>query len=117
MSTVMTMKQHDTRPNVKATISRVPEGGSSTPVSLTEASKVFFIMRLKGKTDVDGYKIRAECSLLNPAAGEVEYEWDAEDTNTVGEFQAEFEVEWSDGGIETFPSDGYLTVNIEDDLG
>lgn len=117
MSTTITMKQHDTRPNIKATISRTPPGLSAVPVSLTEASKVSFIMRMKTKNDVDGYKIRAECSLLNPAGGEVEYEWEAEDTDEVGEFNAEFEVEWSDGGIETFPSDGYLIVNIEDDLG
>jgi hypothetical protein len=39
------------------------------------------------------------------------------DTDTAGTYWAEFEVTFGDGRVETYPNRGYLTVNIEPDLG
>lgn len=47
----------------------------------------------------------------------VEYAWQPGDTDRAGLHRAEFEVTYPDGTIETWPSGGYLLVNIVEDLG
>jgi len=49
--------------------------------------------------------------------GTAYYAWNAEDTANAGSFKAEFEVTYTDGSIETFPNDGYITIEIDPDLG
>jgi hypothetical protein len=46
----------------------------------------------------------------------VRYDWSADDTDTIGSYQAEFEVTYADASIETFPNDGYIRVEIIDDI-
>jgi len=46
----------------------------------------------------------------------VRYNWIAADTDTIGSYQAEFEVTYADASIETFPNDGYIRVEIIDDI-
>lgn len=41
----------------------------------------------------------------------------AADVDTVGGFIAEWEVTYAGGGIETWPTIGYLSVSIQPDLG
>ena len=60
---------------------------------------------------------RGSCSITSAAAGEVTYQWGTLDTNTVGTYDAEIEVVWSDGKAETFPNAEYWEVEIVDDLG
>ena len=45
------------------------------------------------------------------------YEWTASDTDTAGDFDAEFEVTLSDGKVETYPNFRNLTISILEDLG
>ena len=47
----------------------------------------------------------------------VKYEWQPGDTDTEGFYDAEFEVTYSDGTVETFPNRGFITVIISPDLG
>ena len=61
-------------------------------------------------------KVDASASIVTPAAGTVQYDWDAADTDTIGSYQAEFEVTYVDGTIETFPNDGYVRVEIIRDI-
>jgi len=49
-------------------------------------------------------------------AGRVRYAWQTGDTDTPGTFQGEFEVTYSTGEIETFPNDGFLAIEIIDDI-
>lgn len=39
------------------------------------------------------------------------------DTDTAGRFEAEFEVTYADGAVETFPNDGFIVVQIGPDIG
>ncbi len=108
------IKQNDTRP--KYVVQLVDNFGEPDqgPVDLTTATAVKLIMAAK----VDGsIKVNDTAAITTPAQGIVTYTWDAADTDTVGEYDAEFEITWGDGGVETVPNDGYLEVRVTDDLG
>jgi hypothetical protein len=46
-----------------------------------------------------------------------EYDFQAGDTDEVGVYKAELEVNWGDGHIQTFPNSGAPTLTIEEDNG
>lgn len=82
-----------------------PDGNA---INLTNATAVKFKM---------ANLVDANAVIVSAAAGTVRYDWAANDTRVAGTFNAEFEIEWSDGRKQTVPNDGYLTVSIERDLG
>jgi hypothetical protein len=102
------IKQNDTSPAMLATL----KDGDEQVVELS-GSTVRFHMRAMGETDVT---VDAAASIYDVDAGQVSYEWSASDTATVGSYQAEFEVTNTDGTIETFPNNGYIRVEITDDI-
>jgi len=101
------MKQNDTQPRMLATL----QDGDGTAINLTGASVRFHMRTLGGSTVVD-----AAATIVTAASGLVRYDWVAADTDTVGSYQAEFEVTYSDTTIETFPNSGYIRVEITDDI-
>lgn len=48
--------------------------------------------------------------------GEISYNWQQGDTAKAGTFKAEFQVNYANGGIETFPNGGYILVTILPEL-
>lgn len=102
------IKENDTVPSIRATL----QNGSGNSVDLINAT-VRFHMRAIGSTTAI---VDASAAIINDAGGIVQYNWDAADTAEVGSFQAEFEVTYPDGTIETFPSSGYIRVEITDDI-
>jgi hypothetical protein len=109
-----TIKQDDTRPvYVVPLVSDF--GGANDPIDLTDATAVKFLMRLQGDTGPP--KVNAPAVITDAAAGEVTYTWDAADTDVAGTYEVEFQITWSDGGVQTIPNDSYFTVEIKTDLG
>lgn len=53
-------------------------------------------------------------SVFEPAI--VAHLWASGETNDPGRYQAEFEVTYSDGAVETFPNSGFITVIIPEDV-
>lgn len=102
------IKQNDTSPAIRATL----RDGDGDVINLTSAT-VRFHMRPIGSTTV---KVDAAGTVVTPAGGIVQYSWSEEDTDTVGAYQAEFEVTYLGGSVETFPNDGYIRVEITDDI-
>tara|TARA_R110000822_G_scaffold95989_3_gene218932 strand:+ start:81 stop:404 length:324 start_codon:yes stop_codon:yes gene_type:complete len=102
------IKQNDTSPALEATL----KDGLGAVVNLTGCS-VRFHMRLVGgnvaKTD-------APATLSVPLGGVVYYQWNGSDTDTIGSYEAEFEVTFIGGEIETFPNNKYIEVEITDDI-
>lgn len=111
------IKQNDTKPTLIAALTETPSGGEAKAIDLTTAAKVNLVVREKGATDPTAPKLKKECAVLDQKGGEIEYAWEAEDTNTSGEFYFEFEIEWEDGSIESIPRQGYYLLDVEDDLG
>jgi hypothetical protein len=103
------IKQNDTSPKIRATL----KDGDGDVINL-EGSNVRFHMREVGGTTT---VTDAAATIVSPASGGVvQYAWVVADTDTVGSYQAEFEVEYGDGSIETFPNNGYIRVEITDDI-
>lgn len=100
--------QNDTYPALSGTCS--DDGGSVPPLS---GASVRFHMKKPGAS---GLKVDDEASILDETTGELAYQWKSGDTDESGKFRAEFEVTYSDGNVETFPSEP-LEVYIRPELG
>lgn len=102
------IKQNDTSPNLTATL--LDEDG--LPVPLISAQSARFHMRNSEGTVV----IDADIIITDAVAATVLYAWQASDTATAGTYQAEVEITFLNGQIETFPNVGYLEIVITDDI-
>ena len=102
------IKENDTTPSLRASLLN----GSGDPVDLI-GTTVRFYMRLMGSNSTT---IDASASVISEANGIVQYDWVDGDTADVGSYQAEFEVTYADGNIETFPNANYIGVEIIDDI-
>ena len=60
--------------------------------------------------------VDADATIVNADAGSVKYVWTATDTATAGSFQAEFEVTYTNGAVETFSNDQSISIVITEDL-
>lgn len=109
------IKRNDLLPVLEAIL----KDANDNPVDLTDATDVVFHMR---EEDGETLKIDGVAGTFgaNRATGKVIYAWrwlDPDfDTDTSGLFLAEFEVTWTGGKIQTFPSRGYISIQIVDDL-
>jgi hypothetical protein len=100
------LKQNDTSP---ALLYRLDPA-----VNLAGATVVFNMRPRGGGTVV----VDREAASIDgdPANGVVRYDWDPADTAAAGRFEAEFEVTYTDGTVETFPNDGFIVVQIGGDI-
>ena len=103
MSHVFYMKTGDTAPSIEATLKK-----NGVPIDLTDATAVRFKM---------GDQLDEAAVIVSPAtSGQVRYDWGANDADVAGVYDAEFEITWTGGGVQTVPSKGFIRVYIEDDL-
>jgi hypothetical protein len=102
------IKQGDTLPDLVATLTD-EHGGA---IDLTNATSVTFIMRQEGRNAV----VSHTATITTPAQGKVTYAWQDGDTDIAGIFQAVFEILFSGGAILTVPTDGFITIEITDDI-
>lgn len=110
MSYDITIKRGDTRYCIKAVLKNL----RGKPVDLTNCIVNFHMVHL-------GLNRKARVSravhIQDAAAGEVWVVWVPGETDSTGIYRAEFEVVYQDGRRETFPSNGYISIQILDDLG
>lgn len=103
-----TIKQGDTSPSLLANLV-LPD---KTPAQLAGSTVLFHMRNSRGT----GSTLVGSATIVNASAGQVRYDWDPADTALVGDYEAEFQVTYSDGKIETFPNDGFLEVSIPEQL-
>lgn len=101
------IKKGDTSPALRATL----RYDDCTIINLTNATAIFR-MRQAGTTSV---LINAAAVIVS-VAGIVEYRWSAPNTATVGAYDGEFVVTYANGKVETFPSDGFIAIEIVDSI-
>jgi hypothetical protein len=101
------IKRHDRLPSIQATLTYP----GSTPVDLT-SSTVKFIMKLPS----GAVKVNAAAVLVTPTSGVVRYDWLAIDTDVAGTYDGEWEVTFSSGKKQTFPTTGYHSIAVVADL-
>lgn len=107
------IKRNDTAPVMEARLL----GKTQQPVGLAGTTVVFNMRSASGSVVIN----RAPVILLDDEAGIVKYEWDAGDTARSGTYQAEFEVTFADGKVETFPksensASNFITVIVSEDV-
>lgn len=106
MSDIIKMVQNDTLPDLEFTIKQ-----DGSVVDLTGATVKFYMKnRDTGTVKING----VACTIVSASAGTCKYVWQSGDTDTVGTYQAEVEVTFSGGTVQT----GYesLTIEIRDDI-
>ena len=104
----ITIKRGDTRNAIKAVL----KDAAGAPVDLTGCEVKFHMAPLNRPA-----VISRAAHIENAATGEIWLVWAPGETDTAGVYRAEFEVVYQDGRRETFPSNGYIGIQILDDLG
>jgi hypothetical protein len=112
------IKQNDTKPLFVVALKDDYGEVSESAVNLTTAGSALFNLRLNG----GAVKVnRGSAAITNAAGGEVTYSWGTADTDTAGDYEAEVEIIWADGKVETFPNGpaagSSWDVTITDDIG
>jgi hypothetical protein len=86
------------------------ENEDNSTVDLTGAS-VNFVMGKKNKLITN-----AKATVTSATSGIVSYQLTQLDTLVSGTFLAEFVVTFANGTVKTYPSNGYITVDVEQNL-
>lgn len=106
------IKQHDQLPPLRSTLE-----DADGPVALDgdPAPAVRFLMRRA----FDGEPVLAGDGAIDPdgGVGAVVYNWQAGDTDSDGDYVAEWEVMLATDKPSTFPTDDYIRIRIARDLG
>ena len=105
------IKQNDLLPVLEANLQDI----NWTPVDLSNASNIVFHLREENDATL---KIEDGVVVIdaNPKTGKVTYSWINTDTDTNGLFLGEFEVTWAGAKKQTFPSVGYISIKVIDEL-
>ena len=103
------VKQNDTVPPLEVFL----KDAYGAPVNVTGAT-IKFSMRVKpaGAVKVNA----ATADIVTAGAGRVKYAWAATNTDTADTYEGEFQVTFSNGGVQTFPNDGHIAIVITDDV-
>ena len=100
-----TFVQGDTAPSIVAQLHDVLD--PTKPLDLSQATSVRFQMR---KPDDRLFQVDAEASITNESQGLVLYSWSATDLGVDGEYDAQWEVHWNDGKIQTVETPNRINV-------
>jgi hypothetical protein len=105
------IKRHATRPYIELLV----KNSDGTAFDFTGASEVLFSM--KDQDDVLKIdSVAAEFDADDPTLGKLRYKWVKADTDTEGEFNAEFDVNYPGSETLTVPVDGDIRVKVYTDV-
>jgi hypothetical protein len=107
------IKRNDTLPVLKMQLIDRSCLGSRVPFDLTGVSSATFTM----KNSCGDIKIMAKTAqILSFSGGVIQYNWEEDDTNESGLFDAEFQLVYTDGKRLSIPQIGSIRVEIENDV-
>ena len=103
------IKEGDTSPAIEFAL-------TPTDILLTGASVVFSMWDRRGTIKVN----RQAATITDDGSATdtptVQYDWASADTDTAGTYYAEFEITYADTTVETFPNNGFITIQITKDI-
>ena len=102
------LKKGDTLPVVDAKLGSLATGAED----LTGATVLFRLRKRGASTNA----ISAPAAIVSPTEGTVRYSWIDGDTTSLGIYDGEFVVTFSDGKVKTFPNNGYFIIEITANL-
>ena len=103
------IKENDTRPAITAILT----DANDAAVNLTGAT-VAFSMRVEPAGSVKLSAVSA--NVTDSEAGQVSYSWATGNTDTAADYEAEFQVTFAGGTIQTFPGRNWIFVHVIDDI-
>lgn len=108
-----TIKRGDTSPPIKYQLIGPDDCGKD----IRGFNNVRFYMRERDEyTLVVEAGVNGNVEVEDAENGIVYYEWLDGDTDMTGTYEAEWEVEFGDGSIETYPNDRFITVKVVEDI-
>lgn len=106
MSDAFKIKRGDTSPSIRYKLRGVDLTGSTAR----------FLMRVADQPESVAV-VNEVCDLSQVGADAIfQYDWAPSDTAEAGNFDAEFEVTYPGGAIETFPNKGYVRILVTADI-
>lgn len=107
------IKKGDRLPLLTATLKQRVGTATETAIDLTGAT-VLFLMR---NASTEAVKVNAAATVVSAAAGTVSYAWASADTDTVGQYEAEWEITYTASGKKlTVPNSGFDRVLVYEDI-
>lgn len=106
-----TITQGDSSPSLVSAL-----GTTSSTVDLSNAQEIKFIMEDKYERVVINEGLQDSVNILDAANGKVEFIFDQSQTKTAGSYQAEWEVQFINGAIETFPTRSKIDIEIVEQI-
>lgn len=101
------LKKGDTLPKLAATL----KDSEGYPIVLSGAT-VRFKMRKEGTRTS---KVDAVATVVDAEEGQVEYAWQAADTDTAGQYEAEWVIT-NGGNVQRVPNDRFFAVSIQEGI-
>ena len=103
------IKEGDTRPAITVNLT----DANDAAVNLTGAA-VAVNMRVEpaGTTKIS----LQPANVTDSEAGQVSYNWTTNDTDTAADYEAEFQVTFAGGAVQTFPGRNWIAVHVIDDI-
>lgn len=106
MTTYVRLKQHDTAPALRVTVTdEFGELANFTPATVKVIGKL------------NGVLVFSRPATTKTNQGIITMAWQPADTATPGLLRIEIEATWPDGTVQSYPPSGYLSVQIDPDLG
>jgi hypothetical protein len=109
MAADFTIVQGDTEPGFEEQFTY----SNGDPVDLTEA-EIRFVMR--SETDTEPVRLTGTITVTNAIEGKLLYAPSAADTANIGNYAANWHVTFAGGETQTFPTEGYLWVQVQPNL-
>ena len=105
MTDTFHIKQNDTSPAIEYQLQYEDSDGVLQNRDITGYQSVeFHLVDANGSVKVNDDDA-GNVSVTEAVTGKVKYDWQTGDTDTSGFFEAEWQVTYSDGTIESFPND------------
>lgn len=103
------IKQGDTAPVLEQ---RLRLSGQTIDFSNVDNVRFRMVDEYENVVIDDG--LSGNVTIIDAPNGKVEYAWDSDDTTDIGEFEAEWIIEFSDGRRLSVPNSDYIDVVISE---